>query len=112
MLLAFYLDMPQCGSWNGKWSGRQKKYVLVKDFKTHDQIENAKNILKVGYYNYSWSDGWCAGVTVEEVDAKTAKKIRRESDGFCGYNWMVDTICNYGKIMSNYEVEELLQGQS
>lgn len=112
MILAFHLSMPNCSSWNGKWSGEGKKYVIVKTFKGKKSIENAEKIRDAGYFHYSWSDGWGAGITVKEVDSAQASKLRKESQGFSGYDWMVRTICDYGKPMADHEVADFLQRQS
>lgn len=108
MILAFHLSMPNCASWNGRWSGKGRKYVIVKTFRTKKAIAKATTIRDKGYYHYSWSDGWGAGITVKEVEKGEAAKLRKESQGFAGYNWMVDTICDYGKLMADHEVREFL----
>ncbi len=95
MLIAFQLSMPGCASWDGKWSGEGRKYVKVESIRNK---QKAQEILEKGYYRYSFGDGWAAGITVTEVDSRTAAKLRRESDGFCGYDWMVDSIIKYGEI--------------
>lgn len=80
--------MPGVNTWNGSWSGKNKLYVLIRESK--DDL--------TGYYNYDFGDGWRACVEVEEVDAKEARKLKRQSDGFCGYEWMVDSIIKNKKI--------------
>lgn len=111
MILAFTLSMPNCASWNGRWSGEGRKYVIVKTFRGRKSIEKALKILETRYYHYSWSDGWGAGITVSEVDSAQASKLRRESQGFSGYDWMVRTICDYGQPMADHEVSEFLDRQ-
>lgn len=51
-----------------------------------------------GYFTYTFGDGWVAAVTVREVDAQTKRRLLKESEGFCGYDWMVDSILSHGKI--------------
>ena len=111
MYLAFFLSMPNCGSWNGKWSGAGRKYVVVRRFLKH-KLDNANRILNTGYYHYSWEDGWGAGITVKEVDSKQAAKLRKESQGFCGYEWMVKSLWDYDKILNSIQVEELNETKS
>lgn len=41
MILAFTLSMPNCASWNGRWSGEGRKYVIIKAFKGK-KAESAK----------------------------------------------------------------------
>lgn len=112
MILAFTLSMPNCASWNGRWSGEGRKYVIIKAFKGKKAEAKAKTILHTGYYHYSWPDGWGAGITVSKVDQGQARKLRKESQGFCGYDWMVATICEYGKPMADHEVHEFLKAQA
>ena len=53
---------------------------------------------RLGYYSYDFGDGWRAGVTVREITSTAARKLRKQSRGFCGYNWMVDEITTHGRI--------------
>lgn len=100
MTLAFILSMPGCGSWNGRWSGEGKKYAKVETFpRTKKAAMKAAEIVKTGYYRYSFGDGWAAGVTVKQVDAAEARQLRAASQGFCGYDWMVASIIREGKIV-------------
>jgi len=99
MILSFTLSMPNVGSWNGKWTGVNNLYARVFNFGRGKKAnEKAQGILDKGYYHYNFGDGWSAGVTVKQVDAKEAGKIRRGSQGFCGYDWMITSIRNNGKI--------------
>ena len=88
MMLSFELRMlgAPCN-----WTGDRKNYVKVCSV-------GSKSTIKPGYYEYGFGDGWRGSVAVREVDVKTANKLRRESDGFCGYDWMVDEIRAYGRI--------------
>ena len=97
MILCFELSMPGRNSWNGRWSGEDRLYAVVKNMgKTKKAAERSAKI--IGSHGYSFRDGWHACVSVKEVDAKQAAKIRRNSAGFCGYNWMVDSILTCGEI--------------
>lgn len=100
MILSFTLSMPNANTNN--WTGRDKLYVLVKSFgRNQEAAEQAQSILNAGYYRYNFGDGWCAGITVEQVTPKEARRLRRKSDGFCGYEWMVHSIINNGKIIAS-----------
>lgn len=99
MILKFELSMPSVNSWNGKWSGEGKLYCIVKSFNSRKDVEKAREILETGYYYYCFGDGWSAGVSVEEIDGKQARKYRSKSSGFCGYDWMVKSIFEHGKIV-------------
>ena len=92
-MLAFVLSMPGIGSWNGKWSGEGRLYARVRKLSKSKEDElNGKG------FDYRWNDGWCACVDVEKVCSKEAAKIRRNSVGFFGYDWMIDSIIANGKI--------------
>ena len=32
MILSFELSMPNIGSWNGKWTGSERVYAIIKNF--------------------------------------------------------------------------------
>ena len=95
MLLSFKLSMPNNNSWDGKWSGEDNSYVRVRSIREQGV---AGPILQKGYFHYNFGDGWAAGVTVKEVTAAEAKKLRNNSNGFCGYEWMIDSIFAHGEI--------------
>lgn len=99
-MIAFFLSMPHVASWNGQWSGEGKIYARVrKDSDVPKEYVDQT-------FEYTWSDGWGASVSVEHVDAKEAAKIRKQSAGFCGYDWMIDSIIDHGKIMTPEEFIE------
>jgi hypothetical protein len=105
MLYSFELSMPGKASWNGRWSGEGRPYIRVRDInKETAKVAGLQCAGSKSYY-YRWSDGWCACVTVERVDSKTAARLRKKSIGFCGYDWMIDSIINLGRI----EVENRYQ---
>jgi len=97
--------MPNRSSWNGGWSGSDKEYVIIKTFISKKDIRKAGRILSEAPYYYSWSDGWGARIDVIELDSTESRRVRRKSDGFCGYDWMVKTICEYGKILADHEIK-------
>lgn len=99
--------MPGCPSWNGKWSGEGRNYVIVRSYRGDKATKNASSILSQGYFRYNWSDGWAAGITVEEVDSKKAAQLRKKSAGFNEYDWMVNTIEKYGKPLANHEIPKI-----
>ena len=93
MILCFELSMPNVGSWNGKWTGEKNYYAKVINFgHTKKGIEKAREILSKKYFNYNFGDGWSAGIYIREMNGKEAAKARRKSNGFCGYDWMVESI--------------------
>ena len=96
--LHFKLSMPQNNSWNNKWSGDGKDYSIVSKFRKSSQNDDLIPKILAGSYYYSFGDGWAASVDVKEVDAGQASKIKKNSLGFCGYNWMVDSIIRHQEI--------------
>ena len=103
--------MTSCPSWNGKWSGEGRKYVIVKTFTGVKGGAQAQKIIAEKSYWYSWDDGWCASIRVQEVDGKMAAKLRKESDGFSGYEWMVESILRHGVILADHQVADFLAKQ-
>lgn len=103
MLVSFTLTMPNCGSWNGRWSGEKDLYVRVRKY--NKEMINKFNILEKleNDFRYNFGDGWCASVYLEKVDSKEANTLRKRSRGFSGYDWMIDSILKNGKIV--YEEE-------
>lgn len=91
--LCFELSMPSNNSWNGTWSGNGTLYCIVKGFSNKSKITP-----KLGSYFYEFGDGWTACINVREVTSSAAEKLKKESCGFCGYDWMVNSIICYGDI--------------
>lgn len=101
MILLFKLSMPSCNSWNGKWSGEDRLHALVRYFRGKHLKAIAQKMIDEGYFTYSFGDGWRAAVTVSEVSSAEAAKARKKSCGFSGYDWMVDSIVKYGRILDD-----------
>ena len=94
VILLFELTMPGVGSWNGKWSGDSDYYAVTRNVPSSAVPRGVID----GRHRYRWDDGWCASVRVSIVSSAEATKARRKSDGFCGYDWMVDSLLSHGKI--------------
>jgi len=108
MILQFTLSMPGCNSWNGKWSGESRIYAKTINFgKSLKRIEKAQFILANGSYFYDFGDGWRASISVKEIDAKESRKINRITNGFYGYDWMIDDIRSYGRILKLEERKQI-----
>lgn len=103
MLVSFELSMPGSPSWNGRWSGEEQLHARVKNVGTSKKAREKWEKL-IGNHTYRWSDGWCACVTVREVTSSAARKIRKDSVGFAGYDWMIVSLGVYGKILADHEV--------
>jgi len=99
--VGFYLSMPNNNSWDGKWSGEGRLYAkrrkLTKTLK--DKIEQLLDGQDSQGFYFGWSDGWGANVEVKLINGKEARKISTKSKGFCGYDWMIDSILKHGKII-------------
>ena len=91
-MVLFELSMPNCGSWNGKWSGEGRTYAKVRR-----NCQVPKEVIGKSFY-YRWDDGWTACVSVRKIDSKEAKKIMKNSVGFHGYGWMIESIIRHGEI--------------
>lgn len=95
-ILAFTLTMPSVASWNGRWSGERDLYVKTRKL-TNKQL--AESPLEEKSYRYNFGDGWAANVSVRAVDSKERQQLTKRSKGFCGYEWMIDSIIENGKII-------------
>ena len=91
-MIVFELTMPHCGSWNGKWTGADRKYI-----RTRRECEVPKEYWGKDFF-YRWEDGWEACVSLTKMPAKEAMKLERNADGFAGYDWMIRSICKKGVI--------------
>lgn len=100
--LLFSLSMPNPPSWNGKWSLAHEKHTRARSF-TDAEFDNLpKNI--VGTHSYRWNDGWTAQIDVTVTDSAQAKERHlKNSAGFCGYDWMINSLIDCGKIQSKYD---------
>lgn len=115
MLVSFQLTMPNVGSWNGKWTGADRKYYVIRKLsdryvKSQEHFKELLEKKKDNWY-YSWNDGWGANVRAEIINAAEATKRRKASAGFAGYEWMIDSIVFYGEIMNTAQTKEYLQSQ-
>ena len=101
MILCFKLSMPGVNSWNNQWSGQGKLYAIVKNMGSSKKAEEkAAKLVEARSFYYNFGDGWAASISVERVDPVEASRLRKRSQGFCGYDWMVGSILTYGEILS------------
>lgn len=91
-MIVFELSMPNKGSWNGKWSQEGELYI-----RTRPERDVPKEYWGKSFY-HSWDDGWTACVSVIKVPSTEARKLEHKSKGFCGYDWMIQSIIKYGEI--------------
>lgn len=97
-IFAFKLSMPGNNSWDGKWSGAGNNYIRFVSM-TNARLEETG--LEDGSYGYNFGDGWFARVDVFEVTSEEKRKLGRNSKGFAGYDWMIDSIIENGEIISS-----------
>ena len=89
--------MPGNNAWDGKWSGDGKLFAIVRTLRN----QTAEKVLTTPVYGYAFGDGWFASVNVAAVDGTEAARIKKQSQGFCGYDWMVDSIVQHGRIIAS-----------
>ncbi len=104
MILAYTLLMPRATSSNGRWSGDDDLHIVTRSYQSKKRIELARRIIDEGPYHYNWNDGWGARIDVHEVGNQEAAAMRRKSVGLAGYDWMIDTIEEYGKPLATHEI--------
>jgi hypothetical protein len=98
--ICFELSMPCNNSWNRKWSGEGTLYARTRSFNTKAGKAKAASILAGGYFSYSFGDGWVAAVSARDVTSAEKRKIDKSTKGFCGYDWMIDSIIRDGEILA------------
>lgn len=103
--LLFELIFPSIGSWNGKFTGANKKYYRTKSY-TKDQESIYKKMLSKRKYTHNFCDGWVAQITIREIQSKEKKTYEKASAGFLGYEWMIADIEKYGRIRSQAEIAQ------
>ena len=91
-MIVFELTMPHVNTWNGHWTGEDKHYIRTKrEHLVPEEIWGRE-------FRYRWSDGWEACVSVKQMPAKAADRLMKQSDGFLGYDWMIDSLIADGYI--------------
>lgn len=92
-MVAFTLTMPGAPAGVTNTFGEGKRYVVYRSLDFHA----FRQLLQRGQARRSWThafgDGWLARVTATEVPQAG------RSDGFGGYDWMVDDIIRLGEIV-------------
>lgn len=92
MNIAFILTMPGRNSWNGKWSGDEKVWAETRSVRT------PKHNIVPERFSYDFGDGWRAAIDTRVVTAAERRKLLKRSAGFCGYQWMIESIISDGAI--------------
>jgi hypothetical protein len=96
----FKLSMPSRSSWDGRWSGDGKNYAVMRELSDEDLArlfdlasENIDSATCCRVWRHRWSDGWIAEVAARVMPIGEELK---KSDGFKGYDWMIDNILRTG----------------
>lgn len=97
MILSFVLTMPSNNAWDSRWSGSENFYCICRSFRGKAGEQQASDL--IGRHCYDFGDGWSASVEAKVVGAREAAKLRRLSSGFCGYDWMVDSLLKDRRII-------------
>ena len=94
-MIVFELTFPNRGSWNNKWSGENNKHIIVKK-----DSQVSKDRIGKSYY-YDFGDGWGASISVRKINGNESeyRQLKKRNAGFCGYDWMVDSIIVYDEIV-------------
>jgi len=99
MRVEFRLTMPGVASWNDKWTGAGRNYYVIRHLskKTIDFLSLPSR------WHHRWDDGWCACVSGRIIPKGERLK---KSDGFYGYEWMVDNIVRHNQTEAPAKTEE------
>jgi hypothetical protein len=103
MVIWFVLRMRNTPTWNGRWSGEGELYAK----RVRVSGDKAEQLLKKGSFYWCWSDGWSCSVDVVKPDSHSARRMTKNNRGFMGYDWMVDSILRYGRILDTDGVKKL-----
>lgn len=88
----FTLSMPGRSSWDGRWSGQGRNYILVHRLGAKALAELMDGKPERSWF-HRWDDGWMACITARVLEPGSRVP---KSDGFCGYDWMVRNILDHG----------------
>lgn len=98
MNIAFILTMPGNNAWNGRWSGEGRLYAKVVNVGASKKAAEKYGPLHGRSFSYDFGDGWRALVEVRNVTIAQSRDLRKRSQGFCGYDWMIEEISTLGRI--------------
>lgn len=99
-VVEFKLSMPGRSSWDGRWSGEGGNYVIRRELSS-DALARLFDLAPGDVdltscrriWTHRWSDGWLAQIAARVV---SDDEMYTKSDGFCGYDWMVENILKKG----------------
>ncbi len=88
--------MPGVASWNGKWTGEGRRYAA-------SRTVPKKRLSELNHtYYHAWKDGWRANISVRQM---RKGECLGKTDGFCGYEWMIENILHRGTTYDAAPVE-------
>jgi hypothetical protein len=90
--IEFRLSMPSTGNASSSSWGKDRDYVIVRTLPAAQADAVLNGTTRQSWF-HRWDDGWTALVTGRLM--KTGER-RPKSDGFAGYDWMVDNIIRHG----------------
>lgn len=96
--VSYTLTMPRNSAWNHKWTGESNLYARVRAIRNVSWEKSKDRPLVGKSFYHDFSDGWQACIEVKEVTEKQAKEIKKNSRGFCGYDWMITSLLYKGEI--------------
>ena len=82
-VLLFEYGHSKINTWNGHWTGEGKVF--------------AKEVFLT--FTHDFGDGWVAKITMTVGAKKDFEEIMKRSEGFLGYEWIIDSILKHGKIV-------------
>lgn len=91
-MIVFELTMPHVNTWNGHWTGEDKRYIRTRPDRLVPKELWGKD------FRYRWTDGWEACVSVRRMSVCDAERLSRVSSGFLGYDWMITSLIADGFI--------------
>ena len=86
------------GNNSSKWSGYDKEFGTIrklsdKDYEKFLKISDGKT-----YWSHRFPDGWFISFSLQLLSREDATKIKKNLEGVCGYDGVVDEILSIGKI--------------
>lgn len=103
-VLLFEYGHSKINTWNGRWAGEDN--VFAKEvFLSTSKRERLKELgfdLRRGAkktFTHDFGDGWVAKITMTVGAKKDFEEIMKHSEGFMGYEWIIDSILKHGKIV-------------
>ena len=95
-MILFILSMPVVVSWDGKWSGDDKRYYMTRvlDYPYEENLIGKK-------FRHKFADGSVAEVSCISVHVDIGEYLMTLSDGFYAYEWMITNIIQNGTTDSN-----------